>query len=117
MKKVVTTILTLLGAVTGLALCTTLLSAAEPAENWKAQCAKCHADDGSGATKMGKMFKVLDYTDPEVQKELKDEEMLKAITDGIKKDGKTRMKAYKEIFSEEEIQALVAYVRTLSKEE
>jgi hypothetical protein len=37
--------------------------------------------------------------------------MAKAITDGVKIDGKEKMKAYKEEISGSEIQELVAYVR------
>jgi cytochrome c6 len=47
-----------------------------------------------------------------VQAELKDDEMIKAVTDGISdKAGKERMKAFKDELSPAEVKDLVAYVR------
>lgn len=91
--------------VTGLAL------AAPAAENWDNLCASCHGADGKAQTKTGKKLKLRDYTEAKVQAELKDDAMAKAITDGVKIDGKEKMKAYKEEISGSEIQELVAYVR------
>ena len=91
--------------VTGVAL------AAPAAENWDNLCASCHGADGKAQTKTGKKLKLRDYTEAKVQAELKDDAMAKAITDGVKIDGKEKMKAYKEEISGSEIQELVAYVR------
>jgi cytochrome c553 len=78
-------------------------------------CAKCHGEDGKGETKMGKKLGAKDYTDAKVQAELKDEAAFKAIKEGLKdKDGKTLMKPA-ESASDEEIKALVAYMRTFKK--
>jgi cytochrome c6 len=89
-----------------------VLVAAPVAENWENHCAKCHGADGKGKTKAGKKLNVKDYTDPKVQAEMKDDEMIKATTDGIfDKAGKEKMKAYKDELSAEEIKELVAYVR------
>ena len=78
-------------------------------------CAKCHGEDGKGETKMGKRLGAKDYTDLKVQAELKDEAALKAIKEGLKdKDGKTLMKPA-ESASDEDIKALVAYMRSLKK--
>ena len=86
--------------------------AAPAAENWENHCTKCHGDDGKGQTKAGKKLQLKDYTDAKVQAEMKDEEMIRAITDGIfDKAGKEKMKAYKDELSGEEITELVAYVR------
>ena len=93
--------------VTGVAL------AAPAAENWDNLCASCHGADGKAQTKTGKKLKLRDYTEAKVQAELKDDAMAKAITDGVKIDGKEKMKAYKEEISGSEIQELVAYVRKL----
>lgn len=88
--------------------------AATAAENWDIECASCHGSDGKAQTKTGKKLKIRDYTDAKVQTELKDEEMTKAITDGVKADnGKERMKGYKDTFSADEIKDLVAYIRKL----
>lgn len=91
--------------VTGVAL------AAPAAENWDNLCASCHGADGKAQTKTGKKLKLRDYTEAKVQAELKDDAMTKAIADGVKIDGKEKMKAYKEEISGSEIQELVAYVR------
>lgn len=85
--------------------------AAPVAENWETHCTKCHGEDGKGQTKAGKKLSVKDYTDATVQAKMKDEEMLKAITEGVSDGGKEKMKAYKEELSAAEIKDLVAYVR------
>jgi cytochrome c6 len=93
------------------------LQAADAKENWDKNCAKCHGADGKGDTKMGQKLQVKDLTTAKVQEELKEEEMTKAIKDGVKeKDSdKTRMKGFGETLSADEIKALVAYVRGLKK--
>ena len=79
-KKIALLSLVLSGAVA--------LSYAAPAnENWDNHCAKCHGEDGKAMTKQGKKLKIRDYTDAKVQAELKDEDMLKAISEGVKIDG------------------------------
>jgi mono/diheme cytochrome c family protein len=91
--------------------------AADAKENYEKNCAKCHGEDGKGKTKMGEKLGVKDYTDPKVQDEMKDAEMFKAIKEGVKeKDSdKTKMKAFGETLSDDEIKALVAYVRAFKK--
>ncbi len=85
--------------------------AASASENWDNSCASCHGADGKAQTKQGKKLKIRDYSDAKVQADLKDEEMVKAITDGVKEGGKERMKAFKEEFSAAEINDLVAHIR------
>ncbi len=87
--------------------------AAPAAENWENSCASCHGAEGKGDTKKGKKLKLRDYSNPKVQVELKDEEMLKAIIEGVTDKGKERMKAFKDEMSEAEAKELVAYVRKL----
>jgi cytochrome c553 len=96
-----------------LSLATGVAFAAPAAENWDNNCASCHGADGKGQTKTGKKLKLRDYTDAKVQAELKDADMLKAITDGVKVDGKEKMKAFKDELSADEIKDLVAHIRTL----
>jgi len=94
-----------------------LAGGAEVQQNWVKHCQKCHGADGSGKTAAGKKLKVLDYTDPAVQAEITDEEIVQVTTEGVKDDaGKTRMPGYADKLSEEEIQAFVAYIRSLVKE-
>jgi len=89
-------------------------SAADVKENWEKSCAKCHGPDGKGDTKMGKKLEIKDFTDAKYQDSLKDEAMLKAIKDGVKDGDKIRMKPA-EGLSDEEMKALVAYVRKFKK--
>lgn len=95
----------LLAAATGTAF------AADAAENWDNECASCHGADGKGQTKVGKKLKLKDYTDASVQAAMTDDEMTKAIHDGVIENGKEKMKPFKDTFSEAEIKALVEYIR------
>ena len=89
-------------------------SAADVKENWDKSCKKCHGADGKGDTPMGKKLDMKDFTDAKYQASLKDEAMLKAIKEGVKDGDKVRMKAV-EGLSDEEMKALVAYVRKFKK--
>jgi mono/diheme cytochrome c family protein len=87
--------------------------AAEAKSNWDDNCAKCHGADGKGDTKMGKHLHIADFTDAKVQGGFTDDQAIKAIKEGLKdEEGKTRMKAI-EGLSDDEIAALVKYVRGL----
>ena len=103
----------LLAATAAFALAAAVSQAAPAAENWENLCAKCHGPDGKGQTKAGKKLNLKDYTDGKVQAAMKDEEMLKAITDGVFEKEKKKMKAYKDEVTAAEIKDLVAYVRKL----
>jgi len=90
-------------------------SAAGAKENWTSLCKKCHGEDGKGQTAMGKKQGAKDYTDPKVQEALKDDAAFKAIKEGFKdKDGKVVMKPA-EGLSDDDIKALVAYLRAFKK--
>lgn len=98
-------------------LATTALTAAaaDAKENYEKACAKCHGKDGKGDTKMGQKTGAKDYTDPKVQDALTDEAAFKATKQGFKdKDGKVLMKP-SEGLSDDEIKAMVAYMRTFRK--
>jgi cytochrome c6 len=84
--------------------------AADAAANWSQHCASCHGKDGSGSTTMGKKLGVKDYREAKVQGEFTDAQATQLI-----KDGKDKMKAFKDKLSEDDIKALVAYVRSLKK--
>jgi cytochrome c553 len=82
---------------------------------YEKNCAKCHGPDGKGQTKMGQKLGIKDYTDAKVQAELKDEAATKAIKEGLKdKEGKVLMKPA-EGLSDDDIKALVGYVRAFKK--
>jgi cytochrome c553 len=105
MKKIIALSLTLLaaGAVA--------VHAADAKELWEKNCKKCHGPDGKGGMAMGKKLGVKDYTSPKVQDAMKDEEMTKAVKEGVKKEGETKMKSFADALSDDEIKSLVAYIR------
>ncbi len=116
--------LIMIGALAG-ALVGALVSAPASADvdkkilrTWKAKCASCHGEDGKGATDQGKKMGVRDMTSAEFWKDLNDAKMKDAITNGIKqtKNGKTQeMEPYKDKLKPEDIDGLIAYVKTLKK--
>jgi mono/diheme cytochrome c family protein len=89
--------------------------AADPKTNWANNCAQCHGPDGKANTKMGKILNAKDLTDPNVQASFTDAKATEVIKDGVKQNGKTTMKAFGGKLTDDEIKALVAYVRTLKK--
>ena len=78
---------------------------------WRQHCQRCHGADGAGQTAMGRRLQLKDYRDPAVQDAMTDEEIVAATRDGVTKDGRQTMPGYSDKLSEEEIQALLAYVR------
>jgi len=109
MRKTLTVIIAMM-AVSALAA-----KAADGKALYEKDCAKCHGADGKGETKMGKKYACKDYTDAKVQDELKDEAAIKAIKDGYTdKEGKVVMKPA-EGLSDDDVKALVAYMRTFKK--
>jgi mono/diheme cytochrome c family protein len=91
------------------------LRAADAKANWDANCAQCHGKSGAADTKMGKQLNAKDLTDPKVQAAFSDAKATQSIKDGVKENGKTTMKAFGGKLTDDEIKALVAYVRTLKK--
>jgi mono/diheme cytochrome c family protein len=89
--------------------------AADAKTNWANNCTQCHGASGKGDTKMGKMLNAMDLTDSKKQSSFTDSQAATAIKDGIKQNGKTTMKAFGGKLSDDEIKALVVYVRTLKK--
>jgi mono/diheme cytochrome c family protein len=89
--------------------------AADAKTNWTNNCAQCHGANGRADTKMGKILNAKDLTDPKVQAEFTDAKATQSIKEGVKTNGKTTMKAFGGKLSDDEIKALVAYVRTLKK--
>ncbi len=91
------------------------VSAADAKANWESLCAKCHGAEGKGDTKIGQKLGVKDFTDAKVQADLKDDVAAKNIKEGLKDaDGKTLMKPF-DTLSDDEVKALVQYVRSLKK--
>lgn len=90
-------------------------SAAEAKELWDKNCAACHGKDGKGQTNMGKKAGVRDYTDAKVSESLKDDQAFKAVKEGLKEDGKEKMKPFSEKLTDDEIKSLVAYIKAFKK--
>jgi mono/diheme cytochrome c family protein len=102
-------------ALTLLVVSTLSVAAADPKALWDANCAQCHGKDGRADTKMGKQVSAKDLTDPKVQAGFSDAKATQSIKEGVKENGKTTMKAFGGKLTDDEIKALVAYVRTLKK--
>jgi len=111
MKKII-----ILSAILGFTAAMTMtVSAADAKDNYEKSCAKCHGPDGKGQTKMGQKLGIKDFTDAKFQESFKDEEAVKAIKEGLKdKEDKLLMKPV-EGLSDDEIKALVQYVRAFKK--
>ncbi|MFQ5863443.1 MAG: c-type cytochrome [Candidatus Brocadiales bacterium] len=85
----------------------------DAASLFKTHCIPCHGEDGRG-TDLGKQLAAMaegvefpDFTDAEWQARKTDERMIEQIKNG----SPDRMFSFKDKLSEEEIRALVAYVR------
>jgi cytochrome c551/c552 len=101
--------------IAALALSAWSLRAADATALFEKHCVKCHGADGKGDTKMGKKVGAKDLTDAKLQAELKDDAAFKAIKEGKKdSEGKIQMKPI-EGATDEEIKALVGFVRTFKK--
>jgi cytochrome c6 len=94
---------------------TTVAAAAAASENdlgestFKTTCAMCHGQDGSGNTDVGKSLKIPDLHSAEVQGN-SDEQLSQVIT-----NGKNAMPPFKASLTDDQIHALVMYVRQLKK--
>jgi mono/diheme cytochrome c family protein len=101
MKRVV-----ILLAVLSLVLAASAM-AADGAAIYKSKCATCHGADGAGQTAVGKSMKLRDLRSAEVQKQT-DVELTKVIS-----GGKGKMPAFGKQLTTADVEALVAYIRTL----
>jgi len=73
---------------------------------FRTKCAMCHGPDGSGS-EVGKSMNVPDLRSPVVQK-LPDAQLAQVIA-----NGKGGMPSFKNSLSEQQIQALLAHIRSL----
>lgn len=80
------------------------------AELYAKHCASCHGKDGRARTFKAKFNHARDLTDPLWQDEVSDERLFNSIMNGKKK-----MPSYRKKLTEEQINSLIAYVRTLAR--
>jgi mono/diheme cytochrome c family protein len=85
-------------------------SARSAAELYAKNCASCHGRDGRAKTFKARFNHARNLADPEWQGKVSDERIFNSIM-----NGKGKMPAFGKKFSEQEIDALVAYVRGLKK--
>ena len=78
-------------------------------DTFKAKCAACHGATGAGDTTMGKNLKLKDLGSADVQK-LSDAELTTIIA-----KGQGKMPAYGGKLKDDEIQAVVKFIRSLKK--
>lgn len=83
---------------------------------WNMNCAACHGKDGKGHTMMGRKLEIKDLTDAKVQASFTDDQATKAIKDGVTENGQTKMKAFSDKLSADQIKDLVAQVRSFKPE-
>jgi len=76
---------------------------------YNAKCKSCHGADGAADSSVAKMMKVKPVSDPEIKK-LTAAQMFTGV-----KDGKGKMKPFKDKLTDDEIKGSVAYYRSLIK--
>ena len=80
------------------------------ADLYKAKCVMCHGADGLGATPAGKNLKATSFKDPAIAK-APDAQLIASV-----KNGKGKMPAsIGSKLTEDQLKAVIAYVRTLQK--
>ena len=84
---------------------------ADAKATFEAQCAKCHGKDGRAHTMRGRFSHARDLTNAGWQNEVSDERLFNSITKGKGK----KMPAYGKKLSDDQIDALVRYVRQLKR--
>jgi mono/diheme cytochrome c family protein len=85
-------------------------TAASASESYAKHCASCHGKDGRARTFKAKLNHARNLTDPEWQDRVSDERIFNSVM-----NGKGKMPEYSKKLSEQEINALVSYVRSLRK--
>jgi cytochrome c6 len=78
-------------------------------DTFKAKCQMCHGPDGLGNTPVGKIAKIVSFKDPTVV-DAKDADLIAVV-----KTGKNKMPAFAGKLSDDQIETVVAYIRTLQK--
>jgi len=103
--------ITALACLFGGALCWSA-AAGDVTATWNMNCAACHGKDGKGQTMMGRKLGIKDLTNSKVQDALTDDQAVKDIKEGVTDNGQTKMKAFADKLSDDDIKALVAHIRS-----
>ena len=85
-------------------------AAADAATIYNRQCVSCHGRDGRGRTRKGRQTRARDVTDAAWQDDVSDERLFNSIN-----NGRGKMPAFRKKISENDIDALVAYVRRMRR--
>lgn len=107
----------IVAAAAGLSLLTVLgagktneAAAADAATIYNGQCVSCHGRDGRGRTRKGRQTRARDMTNPSWQDDVSDERLFNSMS-----NGRGKMPAFRKKISENDIDALVAYVRRMRR--
>ncbi|MGD0098223.1 MAG: cytochrome c [Terracidiphilus sp.] len=79
------------------------------ADTYKAKCQMCHGADGLGATPAGRVAKIVPFKDPLIVN-APDADLIAVV-----KKGKNKMPPFAGKLSDDQIESVVAYIRTLEK--
>ena len=79
----------------------------DAASNFKLRCSSCHGVNGAGDTSLGRTLKAADLLSSEVQRQ-SDSQLAQVISDGRK-----NMPSFSNSLTQDQIRALVAYIRKL----
>ena len=85
-------------------------AAVNAATIYNRQCVSCHGRDGRGRTRKGRQTHARDMTNREWQDDISDERLFNSIN-----NGRGKMPAFRKKISENDIDALVAYVRRMRR--
>ncbi len=103
-------------AVAGPTAAVAVTKALSPQENYEKHCVDCHGADGKGQTRLGRKSGAKDLTDGKTIAKLSDADIFKTIKFGRKNNkGEEKMDAFADGLSDQEINALVAFVRSMTK--
>ena len=94
----------------GLGAANTIEGAADAASIYNPQCESCHGRDGRGRTRKGRQTHARDMTDASWQNDVSDERLFNSIS-----NGRNKMPAFHKKISQNNIDALVAYVRRMRR--
>lgn len=85
-------------------------AAGDAATIYNRQCVSCHGRDGRGRTRKGRQTHARDMTAASWQDDVTDERLFNSIS-----NGRNKMPAFRKKISENDIDALVSYVRRLRR--